>query len=65
MNAPWIPDTGKVIVNNTDRYSAMKNDIQDKMRAIHAPLLSEREKEDVFMSLEDDLDMMIRRAGMR
>jgi hypothetical protein len=63
QNAPIVPDGVKVTVADADKYTALKNRIQDKMRDIIAPL-SEKEKDDVILSIEDDLDMFIRQRGM-
>lgn len=64
QNAPIVSDGVKVTVADADKYTALKNRIQDKMRDIIAPLLSEKEKDDVILSIEDDLDMFIRQRGM-
>jgi hypothetical protein len=64
QNAPMLPAGVKITVGDADKYTALKNGIQDKMLAIPTPLLTEKEKWDVIMSIEDELDMFIRKTAM-
>lgn len=60
MNVPWLQDGVKITVGDADKYTAMKNNIMDKMLAVNVPSVEEKDKLDIWAGYSDEFDAMIR-----
>ncbi|MDR3680345.1 MAG: hypothetical protein P4L41_10305 [Flavipsychrobacter sp.] len=60
-----LPAGAKISVVDADKYTALKNSIHDKVFAIYAPDLNDKEKWAVIAVLENELDDFIRNNHKR
>lgn len=63
--APWLPVGEKVKVSDADRYTQLKNAVQEKIYAIDAPDIDVNARIEIIASIENELDEFIRNNHKR